>query len=272
MGPRKPLLLLLIVFFLGAAGVLVAQWRTDTPQSRVRLGVVPEERSGFTFCRLYYTSTRREQGGYGWSTDFPLGDENLMFRLAELTKTGITRFSDGAPEHALVRATDDALFECPFLFASDIGTVTFNSEEVEGLREYFLKGGQLWVDDFWGVRAFEQFSQQILRVLPEYSIAPLPPEHPIFSSFYYVDEIPQLPNIQHWRGTGGQTSERGRGSQEAKLYAILDEHGRTLVLMTHNTDIADSWEREGEDFQFFHLFSPKGYSVGVNVAIWSMTH
>jgi hypothetical protein len=45
-----------------------------------------------------------------------------------------------------------------------------------------------------------------------------------------------------------------------------------MVLMTHNTDIADAWEREGEDFQFFNLFSPRGYSVGINIAIWSMTH
>jgi len=26
----------------------------------------------------------------------------------------------------------------------------------------------------------------------------------------------------------------------------LDAHGRIMVLMTHNTDISDAWEREGE--------------------------
>ena len=31
-----------------------------------------------------------------------------------------------------------------------------------------------------------------------------------------------------------------------------------MVLMTHNTDVADSWEREGEDPDFFHQFSPDG--------------
>ena len=36
-----------------------------------------------------------------------------------------------------------------------------------------------------------------------------------------------------------------------------------MVLMTHNTDIADAWEREGEDPRFFYLFSPDGYAVGI---------
>ena len=31
------------------------------------------------------------------------------------------------------------------------------------------------------------------------------------------------------------------------MAAITDAQGRIMVLMTHNTDIADSWEREGED-------------------------
>ena len=33
-----------------------------------------------------------------------------------------------------------------------------------------------------------------------------------------------------------------------------------MVLMTHNTDISDAWEREGEDPRYFYQFSPKGYA------------
>ena len=38
-----------------------------------------------------------------------------------------------------------------------------------------------------------------------------------------------------------------------------------MVLMTHNTDVADSWEREGEDPGFFYQFSPDGYALGIDV-------
>ncbi len=53
---------------------------------------------------------------------------------------------------------------------------------------------------------------------------------------------------------------------------IRDHAGRILVVMTHNTDIADSWEREGEDPAFFRQFSPGGYAFGINVLLHAMTH
>ena len=42
--------------------------------------------------------------------------------------------------------------------------------------------------------------------------------------------------------------------------------------MTHNTDIADAWEREGEDPRFFLQFAPDGYGLGINVLLHAMTH
>jgi hypothetical protein len=54
--------------------------------------------------------------------------------------------------------------------------------------------------------------------------------------------------------------------------AFLDEHGRVLVLATHNTDYGDSWEREGEDPDYFLNFSVEGYAFGINVILYAMTH
>jgi hypothetical protein len=68
------------------------------------------------------------------------------------------------------------------------------------------------------------------------------------------------------------TSERGAESAEPHLRAIRDEHGRILVLMSHNTDIADGWEREGEDEDFFFAFSGDAYALGINIAMWVLTH
>ena len=50
---------------------------------------------------------------------------------------------------------------------------------------------------------------------------------------------------------------------------IADDAGRIMVLMTHNTDIGDSWEREGEDHEFFLQFSPDGYALGINVVLYA---
>jgi hypothetical protein len=264
------------LLLLAGVAVLLAQvpfYRPGTVvRGRIVEGTLPEKRTGFTFCRLVYDRSRTEAGGSGWGTDFPMADQNLMIRLSELTLTPVTKFEEGDPAHALVRASDPAIYGCPFLFASDAGTVGFDEAEVEGLRNYLLKGGFLWVDDFWGNRAWSHWVSQITRVLPEFDVVELPMSHPIFSTFYSVDRIPQIASIRHWSNSGGSTSERGAESAIPHVAAVLDNEGRLLVLMSHNTDIADGWEREGEDINFFHLFSPPAYAVGVNVAIWSMTH
>lgn len=233
---------------------------------------LPDQPGGFTFCRLVYQSVRSEQAGYGWSTDYPRGDLNLTLRLSELTTASISGWHDGEVGISAVRATDPELYRCPFLFASDVGTLGFSPAEVDALRSYFLKGGFLWVDDYWGTAAWNQFASEIGRVLPEYPIVDLPLDHALFSIVYTVERIPQIPHMQFWRSSGGQTSERGPDSAEPHLRAILDEHGRILVLMSHNTDIADGWEREADDAAFFALFSPAAYAVGINVLVWMMTH
>jgi hypothetical protein len=228
----------------------------------------------FNFCRLFYTSVRSEYGGQGWWTDYPDADTNFMIRLAELTKTRVSQDPDGTPNHLVVRADSAELFNCPFVIIEDAGTARFNAAEIAGLRAYLLKGGFLWSDDFWGTLALENFDAELARILPEreYSVVDLTRDHPIFRMMFEFNEIPQIPSINHWRRSGGETSERGYDSEHVNLRAIVDSRGRVMVLMTHNTDIADAWEREAEDPRFFYLFSPNGYAVGINVLLYALSH
>ena len=229
----------------------------------------------FTFCRLMYTQVRREPMGMGWRTDYPYAEINFMIRMSELTRAAVNLDANKQPAHFVVRLTDDEVFGCPFVMASDAGTIGFGPEEVKRLREYLLKGGFLWVDDFWGSAAWQQWESQIAQVLPasEYPIQELPPSDPVFRSLFTISRMPQITNIIFWRQVGGtSTSERGSDSLEHPLRAIRDRHGRIMVLMTHNNDIADSWEREGEDPAFFYQFSPDGYALGLNVLMYAMSH
>lgn len=225
------------------------------------------------FCRLMYRQVRSHQRGMGWGTDYPYADINLSTRLSELTKTNVGRRRDEF-NHLVVRPTDPELFECPFVMASDPGSMGLSDEDATGLRAYFMKGGFLWVDDYWGSYAWDDFAREIGKVLPpgQYPIKDLPPEHPVYRLLFPIAAIPQVPSFQYWRQSGGDTSELGADSARAHVAAIADAQGRVMVLMTHNTDIADSWEREGEDPQFFFHFSPNGYAVGLNSVLYSMTH
>ena len=169
---------------------------------------------------MLYTSVRREANGSGWRTDYPWAQRNLLIRLSELTKTRVSWLEPGVPHVWLVRLTDPALFECAYLMASDVGTIGLSEEEVDGLRLYLKKGGFLWVDDFWGEAAWEQWSRELARAMPptEYSIEDVPLSDPIFRSMLEVKKVPQVTGIGFWRAVGGQTtSERGAGNCRATL-------------------------------------------------------
>ena len=237
-------------------------------------GFVDPSGRAFTFCRVAYRQVRREPMGQGWRTDYPDADRNLMLRLSQLTTTPIRTTPQGRPDHLIVQLTDDEIFQCPFVFMSDVGTMALDSEEAERLRKYLLRGGFLWVDDFWGEYAWDRWVEEITKALPpgEYPIEDLPAGHMIFNALYNVYDVPQVPSIQYWRRSGGATSERGSGSAVPHLRSIRDQNGRIIVLMSHNTDIADGWEREGEDEAFFFRFSPKAYALGINIILYALTH
>jgi hypothetical protein len=265
------------VLLLALAGAASAQFDFFRGDGNFAPRFPPAARTdrAFSFCRLLYTSVRREPAGGGWRTDYPYGEINLMIRLSELTKTRVPFEGERKPSHYVVRLTNEALFECPFTMASDVGTIGLSQTEADHLRLYLLKGGFLWVDDFWGTRAWEQWTRELAKVLPptEFPIEDVPMSDPIFSSQFVVSEVPQITNIGFWRRSGGrETSERGDDSRDAHFRAIRDDHGRIMVVMTHNTDVADSWEREGEDPGFFYQFSPDGYALGINVLLHAMTH
>lgn len=210
--------------------------------------------------------------GLGWSTDYPAADSNFMTRLEELTPIRIERWENGDAGIAGVRATDPDLHRCPFLFMTDPGSVNFTGAEVDGLRRYLLQGGFLWADDLWGNRAWDYFEREITRILPEYSIIEITPEHPLFTALYAVPEVPQIPSYQSWRRNGGSTSEFGAETEVPHIRGIFDDVGRILVLISFNTDIADGWEREGDVPHFFYNFSPQSYGLAINIIVWAMSH
>ena len=226
----------------------------------------------FHYCRAVYRPNPRGDGG-SWLTDYPLADIDLSIRLSELSKTRVSFDGSGQPNHLIVQLTSDELLQCPVIIMQEVGRLLFTTEEAARLRTYLLKGGFLWVDDFWGSYAWQIWEAEIRKVFPatESPIVDVPHDHPIFHMLFDLQGVPQIPGIGTWLGSG-QTSERGADSAEVHTRAIVDRNGRIMVLMTHNTDVSDSWEREGEDPEYFYKFSIDGYRVAVNVMLYAMTH
>jgi uncharacterized protein DUF4159 len=234
----------------------------------------PESFDGaFNFCRIIFSESNDGFGG-NWRVDYPRADVNLSIRLSELTRTRISRDSSGEPNHVVLRLTDDLMFQCPFIMMTEVGSTYFSPAEADRLREYLLKGGFLWADDFWGSWAWEVWAREIGKVLPpsEYPIVDVPLTHPIFHQQFEVKRVIQIPSIGHWRGTGGGTSEQGEDSAEPHARAIYDKSGHMMVFITHNTDFGDAFEQEAADPQYFYTFSVEGYQLGINVLLYALTH
>jgi len=252
--------------------VASAQWR-NLPSRSARDYATPESfDGGFQFCRIAFRNAANGDGN-GWDVDFPRADQNLSIRLNELTKVPVSFDDHKEPNHLLLTLDQAELFRCPFIMMSEVGAVYLTDAEAANLRDYLLKGGFLWADDFWGEYAWAIWESQIRKVLPSstYPIVDLPLTHPVFHELLFVDHMPQIPGFGG--GVGGRsTSERGEDSAVPHARAILDDHERVMVLITFNTDFGDSYEREDQDPVYFQRFSVIGYAFGINALLYSMMH
>ena len=78
-----------------------------------------------------------------------------------------------------------------------------------------------------------------------YPIVDLPRTHPLFHTMF---------DLRSAADSGGRHLARQRadvGARRGQRAGSRTRHfrsnGRVMVFMTHNTDVSDSWEREGED-------------------------
>ncbi|MEE2778632.1 MAG: DUF4159 domain-containing protein [Acidobacteriota bacterium] len=231
-----------------------------------------------TFVRVEYDSV----GGYGeayyyydgrywlrWETDFPQADQNFIHRFEELTTThphlnAVTR-----------RLSDPDLLDFPFLYMCDVGWMSLSDDESAKLRDDLLKGGFLWVDDFWGWAEWRNLELVFKNVFPNRPWQDIPNDHPLLKLVYPLEETPQVPARDfaylghdepyiHRQPAVSMTPVQFRG--------IFDDDGRLMAVATHNTDIGDGWEREAYGEWYFETYSTIAYAMGVNIIIWALSN
>jgi hypothetical protein len=273
---RRPLVITLTAALCLTAAVAAAQFGRRGFGGFRSFGAnfaTPKDFDGhWHFCRWVYQSALDGDGG-NWNADWPRADINLSIRLSELTKADVSKNAQGEPNHLLVRFTDPEVFDCPFIMATEVGRTFITDEDAKAMRLYLEKGGFLWVDDFWGSYAWDHWVGQIRKALPanEFPIFDLPLDHPMYHTQFEVNGVTQISNIGFYLSTG-TTSERGPDSAMPHARGIADKNGRLMVLMTHNTDYGDSYEREGDSPEYFIAFGPKGYAFGINAILYALTH
>jgi hypothetical protein len=231
--PRSPRVLLPVVFALALAGLGAAPAPADAAGG---------PRAEFTIARLKYGG-----GGDWYGNESSL--KNLLAGLRERAGVPI-----GAGDAPVVTATDEELFNHPFLFMSGHGNVKFTPAEVERLRRWITAGGFLWCDDDYGLA--ESFRREMKRVLPESELVELPWSHPLFRSMYAFPR--GLPKIHEHDGG------------PPKAFGAFHD-GRLAVLFTFDTDLGDGLEDAG-----VHSDSPakreEALRMAINIALYALAH
>ncbi len=234
------------------------------------------ENDTFIFTRIIFKSSPGRPSFLGWINDYPDADLNLSARLQQLTSIRTD------PDCRVLKLTDPALFESPFMFMPHPEGMELRDEEIAALRKYLRSGGALMTDDFWGDQGWEHFESVMKLVLPGRNWVDLPIEHPLFHCVFDlhgpVKEL-QVPTLQMWLRSHDPDNPqsfpsvfRGEGSREMHVRAWLDDKQRIMVLALHNTDTGDGWEREGENEVYFHQFSEnRAYPLAVNAIFYMMT-
>ena len=219
---------------------------------------IPRE---FYFSRVAYSGYGRR--GSRWAMDYPKADQIFLSFIDRL----LSNLDAHEREHP-VRLDDPEIRRFPFLYALEVGSMNLSEPEVVGLRDYLLSGGFLAIDDFWGSRQWANWEYEIDRVLPAYEIEDLPLDHPIFTAFYEIDEILQVP------GVGGGVNGRPTYQQDGyvpMVKGIHDENGRLMVVINWNTDLGDAWEW-ADDPRYPLMYSTYAYEMGVNMIVYAMSH
>jgi len=219
----------------------------------------------FTFCRIKFTNDMHLRGG-PWFTDYPDSDLNFTKRLSEMTTIETN-------PHVIVSLDDDAIFNYPFIYMLEVGTMALTDKEVERLRIYLLRGGFLMVDDFWGEAEWHNWEMNISKVFPpqEYPMTDIPLSHEMFHCVFDLQEIPQIPGVYSWLRTG--LSYEREDAKQVHCRGIWDHNNRLMVVVMHNCDMGDGWEEEGTNEDYFKLYSaPKAYPLGINIVVYAMTH
>jgi hypothetical protein len=238
-----------------------------------RLGAVPhfdhdrqkEKAPGeFTFVRTIYNSPSRGYRGGSWAVDYPEADNHFIIGVRDWAGTNLNISAE--PEQ--VEILDDRLFNYPLIYFVEPGYLDLSDEEAVRLREYVMRGGFLFLDDFWGEYEWQNVREQMKRVLPEYEIKDLPRDHSIFHCYFDINEVVQVPGIGSWLGRG-VTHEKG--GIVPHYMGIENKGGKLVVFIARNCDLGDAWEWI-DDPRYPLKYGLAAYKVGINVVIYAMTH
>jgi hypothetical protein len=202
------------------------------------------------------------QGGTAWAVDYPKGDRFFARILRRLTTINVR-----SVEQPVNLDDGDDVYDWPFLVVGLPGMWDLTDAQVVKLRDYLLRGGFLLCDSFFGTREWAGFVRGMHRIFPDRPIIDLPDDHPLFHTVYDLNAKGQVPN---WNALQAGVPYRADGVVP-HWRAVLDDHGRAMVVIAFNNDLGDSWQW-ADDPGYPEKSASLGIKMSVNFAVYALTH
>ncbi len=254
-----------------AAALLFTMMPVLQPPVDAQLPTAPDDRYAglrWRFVRIRYhfhtegSKFAQEYYGEPWYIDAPAAEQNLSRRVKTATAIQVD-------EPIVLTLDDPRLFTYPWIYFVEPGNLKMQDVDVANLREFLLRGGSAYFDDFHGPYEWDNLAKELKRVFPDREIVEVPRDHPVFSCFYKVDAYPQVPGIGSF--IAGRTWEKG--GFVPHLRTILDDNGRPMVFINWNTDMGDGWEwSNAEEYPGYVKYTAMAYRMGINEIVYSLTH
>ena len=205
------------------------------------------------------------EGGTSWTQDYPRADRHFAAALRRLS-----RVHARSVEQPVNPDDVDDFFNWPWLVAGEMGDWKLTDAQARTIREYLLRGGFIYMDDFWGPEEWARFNESMKLVFPDKPVVEIDNKDGIFHTVYDLDDRYQVLGMWAIRGRGGWMMQRAAGTV-ARWQGIYDEKNRLMVTMSFNSDVGDSWEFADEP-SYPEKYSALGIRIGVNYVVYAMTH
>jgi hypothetical protein len=230
-----------------------------------RLMYPPHPEARFTRRFRFGANLDWREGGTSWTQDYPRADRHFAMAVRRLT-----RVHARSVEQPVNLDDEDDVYNWPWLVAGEMGDWKLTDSQAKKLRDYLLRGGFLYLDDFWGPEEYARFDESMHMVFPDRQVVDIDNADAIFHTVYDLDDRYQILGQWALRGGGGWMNQRAAGTQ-AHWLGIYDDHQRLMVAMSFNSDVGDSWEW-ADDPRYPEKYSALGMRIGVNYVLYSLTH
>ncbi len=220
------------------------------------------EKTEWAFARLIYPSWgRRWYSARSWMVDYPKADRQFAQGVRRLTRI------HACSAERVINIDTDEIFYWPWVYVVEAGHWQLNDTQAKRLREYMLRGGFLFIDDFHGSAEWRIFQEGVRKIFPDRPIVDIPNDDEVFHVLYDLDERFQVPGLQYLYS--GRTWERD--GVEPKWRGVYDEKGRLVMAVHHNMDLGDAWEW-ADDPRYPEHYASLAYRTAINSIIYAMTH